>query len=188
SIPVGEQIPVIVMARALTVVALAALVCGGCTSSPHGTAAKPTTPVQRTTPAPTAPASAATCSAAQGSLVVSQPAFTIGNRLIQPFAYVNQGPPCYEEGFPVIQLYNAQHQLLNTAAVDGNIVLGTAVPARYLLQHHDPAPGFNIETATSGSSCEKASYASASFGGGSTPLVAIAYQVCGTLYVTTIFQ
>jgi hypothetical protein len=33
-----------------------------------------------------------------------------------------------------------------------------------------------------------ASYLSASFGGGSTPLVAIDYQVCGTFYLTPFFE
>jgi hypothetical protein len=177
-------------ARALAAVVLAALLCGGCTSSPHMTTAGPAKPAPVAPPStsvPTSPVSAPTCSAAQGSLVPSAPQFTNSGRLIQPFGYVNQGPLCYEEGFPAIQLYNEQHQPLNIADVDGDVVLGAAVPTRFLLQHDDQTSGFNIETPTSGS-CETASYASASFGGGSTPPVAINYQVCGTLYVTTIFQ
>jgi hypothetical protein len=88
-----------------------------------------------------------------------------------------------------VQLYDAEHQLLTIAEVDGNVVLGAADPTRFLLQQNDQTSGFNIETPTSGASCETASYASATFGAGSTPQVAISsYQVCGTLYVTTIFQ
>jgi hypothetical protein len=186
-----------VIARALAVVAVAAVVSTGCTSSAHETGAgrttpaegtKPVSPVRASTPAPAVSASAPACTAAQGTLVPTQPAIAQGDRLVQAFAYVNQGPPCYEEGFPVVQLYDAQHQLLNIPEVDGNIVLGTAVPARYLLQQDDPRPGFNIETPMSGSSCEIASYASASFGGGSTPTVAINFQVCGILYLTPIFE
>jgi hypothetical protein len=128
------------------------------------------------------------CSAAEGSLVPSATPFINVDRLIQPFGYVNLGSPCYEEGFPLVQLYDAQHQLLDIPEVDGNIVIGTAVPARYLLPHDNVMGGLNIETPASGSACVTASYVSASFGGGSTPLVGIDYQVCGTLYVTPIFE
>jgi hypothetical protein len=186
-----------VIAQALAVVGLAAVVSTGCTSSPRMTVVERTTPVKRpasalagpaSTPVPTAPASGPTCSAAQGILVASAPPFTNADRLIQPFAYVNHGPPCFAEGFPVIQLYNAQHKLLSIPEVDGNIVIGAAVPARYFLQTNNVAGGFNIETSPSGSSCVTASYVSASFGGGSTPLAAINYQVCGILYLTPIFE
>ncbi len=186
-----------VITRTLAVVALAAVVSTGCTSSPRQTAVERTTPVKRaapaatvpaSTPAPAVPANGPMCSAAQGILVPSATPFINVDRLIQPFGWVNHGQPCFAEGFPVVQLYNAQHQLLNIPEVDGNIVLGTAVPARYYLQPDNGLGGFNIETPASGSSCVTASYVSASFGGGSTPLAAIDYRVCGILYLTPIFE
>jgi hypothetical protein len=188
----------VAISRALLAVVLVACVSTGCTASPQRTRpttamtlARPATPArqaQPTTPAsPAVAASAPACSAAQGSLVPSAAPFVNVNRLIQPFGYVNNGLPCYVEGFPVVQLYDTQHQLLNVPEVDGDIVLGTAVPARYLLPHDNVMGGFNVETPTSGS-CVTASYVSASFGGGGTPLVAIDYQVCGTLYLTPFFE
>jgi hypothetical protein len=194
SIPLTERMPRTAVARVLALVALAAVVSTGCTSSHHKTAAEPATPVKRATPARTSPATAPApavavpmCSAAQGILVPSAPPFTNADRLIQPFAYLNQGPPCFADGFPIVQLYDAEHQLLNIAEVDGTIVIGAAVPARYLLPTDNVTGGFNIETPTSGS-CVTASYVSASFGGGSTPLAAVDYQVCGTVYLTPIFE
>jgi len=177
-------------------VAFAAVVSTSCTTGPHRTAAEGATPVRRTTPittgtastpARTVAASRPTCSAVDGILVPSAPPFINADRLIQPFGYLNQGPPCFADGFPVLRLYNAQNEFLSIREVDGNIVLGTAVVARYLLQTGNLLGGFNIETPTSGS-CVTASYVSASFGGGTTPLAAISYRVCGTVYVTPIFE
>jgi hypothetical protein len=117
SIPLTERMPRTAVARVLALVALAAVVSTGCTSSHHKTAAEPATPVKRATPARTSPATAPApavavpmCSAAQGILVPSAPPFTNADRLIQPFAYLNQGPPCFADGFPIVQLYDAEHQ------------------------------------------------------------------------------
>ena len=186
-----------VITRALVVMALAAAVSTGCTGSSHRTAVEHTTPVKRqasapaipaSTPAPAVPATGPVCSAAQGILVPSATPFINADRLILPLPWINHGPPCFAEGFPVVQLYDAQHQLLSIPEVDGNVVIGASVPARYFLQTNNVDGGFNIETPTSGPSCVTASYVSASFGGSTSPLTAIDYQVCGTLYLTPIFE
>jgi hypothetical protein len=161
--------------------ALAATASAGCSGSTH----KPEPPP--TTPAPTVTAAAQACSAAQGRLVPSHAPFTTEHRLIQPFSYVNLGPPCYETGFPVVRLYDSARRPLNVRQVDGNIVLGTAKVTRNLLQHDDDTSGFNIETPVSGR-CVTARYVSASFGRGTTPLATVDYQVCGRVYVTTLFR
>ncbi len=166
-------------------VVLGATMIAGCTSSTQ----QPKTP--GTTPTSTAPApgfaSARACSAAQGRVVPSHAPFTLGHRLVQPFGYVNLGAACLGGGFPVVGLYDGAHHPLNFRQIDGNIVLGTAKPAQILLKRDDQSVGFNIETSTTGP-CVTARYITVSFGGGITPPASIDYQLCGRVYVTTIFR
>lgn len=167
----------------LFAVALAATIGAGCGGSTQQPAPSHTTPTSTATGTATTHA----CSAAQGRLVPSHAPFTAEHRLIQPFSYVNLGAPCYERGFPVVRLYDGAHRPLNVRQVDGNIVLGTAEATRNVLQHNDDSSGFNIETLTSGP-CVTARYVTASFGGGTTSLATVDYEVCRRVYVTTVFR
>lgn len=177
--------------RVAVAVAFAATLGAGCSgSSPQKHGSSSPTTATTTTPAPTATgvSNADACSAARGRLVPSHAPFSMEHRLIQPFGYVNLGAPCYQSGFPVVRLYDGDHHALNIRQINGDVVLGTATSTRNLLQRNDDSSGFNIETPMINGPCETARYVSASFGGGSTPLAAIRYQLCGRMYVTVLFR
>ena len=162
----------------LAITTVIAVACSGSAHSPSRPPPSSPTPQRRPPVA---------CSAEHGRLVASHIPFTLLHRLVQPFEYINVGPACEASGFPVVHLYDDAHRRLNVRQVNGDIVLGTAEATGYLLGTNDDSSGFNIETPVTGS-CSTGRYVSASFAVGTTPLVAVSYQVCGAVYVTTIFR
>jgi hypothetical protein len=143
----------------------------------------------RTPPArPSGIKQALPCVASAGKLVVSHAPFTLDNRVIQSFGYLNVGLACSWTGFPTIRLYDQTHRLINAHYIDGDTEVGTGDGSLHIvIQHLDETVGMNIESPTK-PPCLTARSVSASFGGGTTPLTAIDIPVCGQVYVTPIFR